>query len=170
MHIDEFKDGGGGQLAAELKVESADHAHYTSSQSRDQMHAANVNTGFLPGTPYSQGEKDWPPFQQYIDESWRWSFGSDFNPNCQTISLPFLASVLVQRVGIDPLATLAAATCNPAQTTPHPSGEVHGVIEKGAVANLNILQGENWENWCLRPGHSPFAATMLEGVMISHNS
>jgi imidazolonepropionase len=170
MHIDEFKDGGGGQLAAELKVQSADHAHYTSSQSRADMHAAKVNTGFLPGTPYSQGEKNWPPFQSYIDESWRWSFASDFNPNCQTLSLPFLASVLVQRAGIDPLATLAAATCNPAQTSPHPSGKPHGVIEKGAVANLNILDGENWESWCLRPGHSPFAATVLEGIMISHNS
>ena len=168
MHIDEFKDGGGGDLAAELKVQSADHAHYTSEEARRKMHNANVNTCFLPGTPYSQGETNWPPFEKYISESWKWSFASDFNPNCQTLSLPFLASVLVQRAGVDPLATLAAATCNPAQTTPHPSGNRHGVIEEGAIANLNILESETWENWCLRPGHSPFAATMLEGNMISH--
>ena len=27
MHIDEFVDGGGGELAAELSVRTADHAH-----------------------------------------------------------------------------------------------------------------------------------------------
>ena len=47
MHIDEFCDGGGGQLAAELKVDTADHAHYTNNESREKMRAAGVNTGFL---------------------------------------------------------------------------------------------------------------------------
>ena len=30
MHIDEFSDGNGGELAAKLKVDTADHSHYTS--------------------------------------------------------------------------------------------------------------------------------------------
>jgi len=33
MHIDEFVDGGGGELASELKVVTADHAHYTNDDS-----------------------------------------------------------------------------------------------------------------------------------------
>ena len=46
MHIDEFADGGGGELAAELKVVTADHAHYTSDETRMKMEASGVNTGF----------------------------------------------------------------------------------------------------------------------------
>lgn len=167
LHIDEFVDGGGGDLAAELSVTTADHAHYTNSDSRELMSKAGVNTGFLPGTPYSMGE-DYPPFQDCLDNNWAWTIASDFNPNCRTLSLPFLGSVLVQRNDISPIASLAACTRNSAETTPHPSGRKHGQICEGAVANLNIVNSPWWEAWCLQPGHSPFEATMLVGEMIYH--
>lgn len=167
LHIDEFEDGGGGQLAAELQVCTADHAHYTNDDARANMNDAGVNCGFLPGTPYSMAA-DYPPFEHCLDNNWLWSFGSDFNPNCRTLSLPFLSSVLVQRNEISPISTLAACTRNSALTTPHPSGLVHGQIVEGGIANLNIVDGPWWEGWCLQPGHSPFAATMLEGELIFH--
>ena len=167
LHIDEFVDGGGGELAAELQVTSADHAHYTNDDARQKMHEAGVNTGFLPGTPYSMGD-NYPPFKHCTDSEWNWSFASDFNPKCRTTSLPFLGSILVQRNGIDPLATLVACTRNSALTTPHPSGLAHGQIIEGGIANMNIIDGEHWEAWCLQPGHSPFKQTILEGELISH--
>ena len=165
LHIDEFEDGGGGQLAAELQVSTADHAHYTNDDARANMNDAGVNCGFLPGTPYSMAA-DYPPFEHCLDNNWVWSIASDFNPNCRTLSLPFISSVLVQRNEISPIATLAACTRNSALTTPHPSGLVHGQIVEGGIANLNIVDGPWWEGWCLQPGHSPFAATMLEGELI----
>lgn len=167
MHIDEFVDGGGGELAADLKVVTADHAHYTNEDSRAQMSEVGVNTGFLPGTPYAMGDS-YPPFANNLENNWVWSFASDFNPNCRTLSLPFLGSVLVQRNDISPIVALAACTRNSALTTPHPSGLVHGQIREGGVANLNIIDGPHWQAWCLQPGHSPFAATMLEGELIFH--
>jgi len=167
IHIDEFVDGGGGELAAELKVASADHAHYTNTDARSAMHESGVNTGFLPGTPYSMGEQ-YPPFAECLDNNWAWSIASDFNPNCRTLSLPFLGSILVQRNEISPIVALAACTRNSALTTPHPSGLVHGQIREGGIANLNIIDGPWWQAWCLQPGHSPFAATMLEGELIFH--
>ena len=96
LHIDEFEDGGGGQLAADLKVTTADHAHYTSDEARAAMNDAEVNCGFLPGTPYSMGA-DYPPFAHCLDNEWAWTIASDFNPNCRTLSLPFISSILVQR-------------------------------------------------------------------------
>tara|TARA_B110001452_G_scaffold237122_1_gene216784 strand:+ start:261 stop:1499 length:1239 start_codon:yes stop_codon:yes gene_type:complete len=167
IHIDEFVDGGGGELAAELEVTSADHAHYTNLDTRRKMQSAGVNTGFLPGTPYSMGE-DYPPFTECLDNEITWSIASDFNPNCHTLSLPFIGSLLVQRNEIPPIIALAACTRNSALTTPHPSGLVHGQIREGAIANLNIVDGPWWQSWCLRPGHSPFAATILEGELIYH--
>ncbi|MGB0487730.1 MAG: imidazolonepropionase [Candidatus Poseidoniaceae archaeon] len=167
LHIDEFVDGGGGDLAAELQVTTADHAHYTSDETRAKMNGSGVNCGFLPGTPYSMGA-EYPPFNHCSENEWVWSIATDFNPNCRTLSLPFIGSVLVQRNEISPITTLAACTRNSAETTPHPSGLKHGQIVEGGVANLNILDSPHWEAWCLQPGHSPFAATMLEGNMIYH--
>ena len=167
IHIDEFEDGGGGDLATELQVQTADHAHYTNDNARIAMSEAGVNTGFLPGTPFAMGS-EYPPFQKCLDNNWVWSIATDFNPNCRTLSLPFIASLLVQRNEISPITTLAACTRNSAETSPHPSGLVHGQITEGGIANLNIVDGPWWEGWCLQPGHSPFAATMLEGELIFH--
>ena len=148
-------------------MSTADHAHYTNDEARAAMHSAGVNTGFLPGTPYSMGE-DYPPFSMCLENEWAWTIASDFNPNCRTLSLPFIGSILVQRNEISPIVALAACTRNSALTTPHPSGLVHGQIKEGGIANLNIIDGPWWESWCLQPGHSPFAATMLEGELIYH--
>ncbi|MBJ64813.1 MAG: imidazolonepropionase [Euryarchaeota archaeon] len=167
LHIDEFTDGGGGSLAADLKVTTADHAHYTNKDAREAMSSAGVMCGFLPGTPYAMGSQ-FPPFKECMENNWAWSIASDFNPNCRTQSLPFIASILVQRNEIPPITALAACTRNSALTTPHPSGLEHGQIVEGGIANLNIVNGPWWEAWCLQPGHSPFVATMIEGEMIYH--
>ena len=167
MHIDEFKDGGGGDLAAELKVTTADHAHYTNQDSRIKMELAGVNTGYLPGTPYAMGSQ-WPNFNDSIEEDFTWSIASDFNPNCKTINMPFLGSLLAQRCSVHPLAALIAASRNPSETSPHPSGKVHGRIQEGAVANFNVLNGPYWEAWCLQPSDTPFASTCLNGKIIHH--
>ena len=167
IHIDEFTNGGGGELAADLKVVTADHSHYTPDETRMRMEAAGVNTGFLPGTPYTMGAA-WPSFNQAITNECRWSIATDFNPNCNILSLPFIGSLLVHRNKVDPLATLVAASRNPSETTPHPTGLTHGRIEVGAVANLNVLNGVQWESWCNQPGTSPFKATMLSGELHYH--
>ena len=146
IHIDEFSDGGGGELAAELEVDTADHAHYTNPRARNMMKSSGVNTGFLPGTPYSMGS-DWPDFNMMIENESPWTIASDFNPNNQILSLPFIGSLLVQRCNVDPLAALVAASRNPSETTPHPSGLQHGRIEVGSAANINILDSEHWESW-----------------------
>ena len=167
MHIDEFKDGGGGELAADLRVDTADHAHYTNSESRHRMKDSGVMTGFLPGTPYAMGSK-WPSFQQALDDGIPWSIATDYNPNCKINSMTFLGSLLVQRCGIHPMNALMAATRNPAETTPHPSGMNHGRIEVGAVANFNVLNSKYWEAWCLQPSESPILSTCLNGNLIHH--
>lgn len=167
IHIDEFTDGDGGKLAAELSVQSADHCHYTSHENRMKMKQSGVNTGFLPGTPFSMGEA-WPSFSEMIDMELPWTIASDFNPNNQILSIPFLGSLLVQRCGIDPLAVLTAATINPSFTTPHPSNMPHGSISVGAAANLNVLESKNWESWALQPGSNPFCQTMLNGHLMKN--
>lgn len=167
MHIDEFVDGGGGDLAADLSADTADHAHHTNLESRHRMKEAGVVTGFLPGTPYAMGAQ-WPDFKQVTENDIPWSIATDFNPNCKTNSMPFLGSLLVQRCGVHPLNALIGATRNPAETTPHPTGQTHGRIEVGAVANFNVLDSPYWEAWCLQPSESPIRATCLRGELINH--
>lgn len=167
MHVDEFSDGGGGALAAELAVDTADHAYHTPLDVRLRMEEAGVMTGFLPGTPYSMGDA-WPSMGRIEEKGITYSLATDFNPNCRTLSLPFMCSLMVQRCGVHPLNALRAVTVNSARTTPHPSGLVHGQIVEGGVANLNVIDGPHWEAFALRPTGSPFSATVLNGQFITH--
>ena len=165
MHIDEFKDGGGGDLAAELKVRTADHAHHTSMETRHKMHDAGVITGFLPGTPYSNGD-DWPNFREVQDDGIAFTMATDFNPNCYINSIPFIGSLAVQRNGMSPFDALACVTREAAKSTPRPDNLDHGVIKRGAIANFNILKSKHWESWCMSPSSSPVHSVVLEGQYI----
>ncbi len=167
MHIDEFADGGGGSLAAELGVTTADHAYHTPLSSRLEMRDANVLTGFLPGTPYAMGDP-WPDMTLVGEHEIPFTLATDFNPNCRTLSLPFMCSLLVQRCNLHPIEALKAVTVTAAKSTPHPSGHRHGQLMAGAVANLNIVDGPHWEAVALRPTGSPFKATVLNGQFIAH--
>lgn len=167
MHVDEFVDGGGGELACSLGVDTADHAYHTPNDVRLSMKQAGVNTGFLPGTPYAMGDS-WPDMEWVIEHQLPFTLATDFNPNCQTLSLPFMCSLMVQRCNVHPLKAIEAVTASAAKTTPHPSGLAHGVIAEGAVANFNIVDGPHWEAMCLRPSGSPFSGTVLGGNFITH--
>ena len=165
MHIDEFSNGGGGELASDLKVVTADHAHHTPLDMRIEMMENGVMTGFLPGTPYSNGE-DWPDFNEASDHNIDYTIATDFNPNCHINNLPFIGSLLVQRNNVDPYSALVSVTRNAAKTTPRSDGLVHGKIEVGAVANFNILKSQHWESWCMTPGSSPIHSVCLEGNLV----
>lgn len=167
MHIDEFSNGGGGDLAAELKVDTADHSYHTPMDTRLEMQQAGVITGFLPGTPYAMGDA-WPSMNAMVEHGIDFTLATDFNPNCQTLSLPFMGSLMVQRCGMNPLDALFAVTAQAARSTPHPSGNLHGRLSVGAVANFNVLDSPHWESWALQPSHTPFHSTVLEGEVLIH--
>lgn len=168
LHIDEFKDGGGANLAAIKGVDTADHALFSNDEGRSEMAKSNVIQGFLPGAPYTMGLSKWPPIKHCIDNNQPWTIATDFNPNCRILSMPSIASMCVQNLGINPLAILCAATRNAGLSVLHRTEKPHGIIKKGYVANLNIVNGENWEGWCLQQGSSPFKATILEGDTVIH--
>ena len=167
MHIDEFTDGGGGELAAELNVMTADHAHHTPMDARIAMKDAGVITGFLPGTPYFNGDQ-WPDFNAVQEMDIPFSMATDFNPNCYTNSIPFIGSLAVLRNGMSPYDALYCVTRHAALSTPRSDGIEHGVIKKGAIANFNILKSRHWESWCMTPSSSPVHSTCLEGQYVEY--
>jgi len=160
LHVDEFTDGGGLELAAELGVVTADHAIHSSDDARAAAADAGTLQGFLPGTPYVMGSDAWPPIQQCIDEEWPWTIATDFNPNCQSLSIPMAGSLVTHRLKIDPIASLAAVTRNAACGLNNQT-QIQGVIAVGAKANFIELKSTMIESWCQSPGHSPIENTWI---------
>ena len=164
LHIDEFVDGGGASLAADLGVVTADHALKSTPSGRQAMADAGVITGYLPGTPHLMNLA----MPSISSTPGTFTVASDFNPNCPTLSLPFSASLAVHHAGLTPAAALAAVTTSAALSVPRSDGLVHGELSVGAAGSLNVLDGATWESWCLSPGHDPFSMTVVDGIPTLH--
>ena len=85
-----------------------------------------------------------------IEEGWKWSLATDFNPNCRSLSIPFVGSLAVHRMRIPPIAALIAVTTNAASTLNVEQGV--GKLVEGGVADLNILRTKSADGWCQMPG------------------
>jgi imidazolonepropionase len=168
LHVDEFVDSGGLELAAELGSVSGDHVACSNEDSRIAAAESGTVQTFLPGTPYVLGKELDLPISKCIDEDWPFSIATDFNPNCPITSLPFIGSLLSHRMGIDPIVSLAASTRNPASTM-FPVDDVRGVIAEGRNADLNILWSSSADSWCQTPGTSPVSMTMIDGIIVNRN-
>ena len=116
LHVDEFVDSGGLELATELESVSGDHVGYSSDNARSTASEAGTMQTFLIGTPYVLNKNLNFPIRKCIDEGWKFSVATDFNPNCPIISLPLIGSILSHRMSLDPLESLIAVTRNPAST------------------------------------------------------
>jgi imidazolonepropionase len=169
LHVDEFVDSGGLQLAAELGSVSADHVACSNDDARISASESGTVQTFLPGTPYVLGKNLDLPILKCIEEDWPFSLATDFNPNCPITSLPLVGSMASHRMGVDPIATLAAVTRNPATTMFQESDETRGVISEGSIADMNVLWSTSADSWCQTPGTSPVKITFKDGVIVNSN-
>ena len=169
IHADEFVDSGGLDIAVELGSISADHVAKSDDDSRARAHESGVMQTFLPGTQYVLGMDEFPPMKKCVENSWAFSIASDFNPNCNTISMPFVGSLATHRCGIDPITALAASTRNPSTTLKNNENINFGVISENNSASFNILHSKKVESWCQSPGMNPISKTVADGIIVKHN-
>ena len=169
IHADEFVDSGGLGIAAELGSISADHVAKSDDESRARANDNGVMQTFLPGTQYVLGMDEFPPMKKCVENSWAFSIASDFNPNCNTISMPFVGSLATHRCGIDPITALAASTRNPSTTLVKNEKNNFGVIAENNSASFNILHTKKVESWCQSPGMNPIFKTLANGIIVNHN-
>tara|TARA_Y100001968_G_scaffold253294_1_gene238934 strand:+ start:4194 stop:5462 length:1269 start_codon:yes stop_codon:yes gene_type:complete len=168
LHVDEFVDGGGLQLATELGAISGDHVGHSSEAARQSASESGVMQTFLPGTPYILGNELKSPLRQSIENNWPFSLATDFNPNCRTLSIPFVGSLATHRLGLSPMEALVAVTRNPATTLLNSTpGQVTGSIREGGPADLLLLDSQYIDAWCQMPGDNPIYKTIKSGEVVN---
>lgn len=165
LHVDEFVDSDGLSLAADLGSVSADHVAHSNHEARNLASKSGTMQTFLPGTPYVMGTKEYPPIADCIENRWAFSLASDFNPNCNSLSIPFVGSLAAHRCDIDPISALSAVTRNPSTTLGYGGSNPVGTLSNGSHANLNILISETVDLWCQTPGMNPISATVVRGIL-----
>jgi imidazolonepropionase len=166
LHVDEFVDSGGLTMAVDLGSISADHVAKSNDEARAIANESGVMQTFLPGTQYVMGMDEFPPIKNCLDNSWAFSIASDFNPNCNSMSMPFVGSIATHRCGIDPISALAASTRNPSITMSDGKNAGLGIISENCPASFNILNSKKVESWCQSPGMNPLSLTIVNGIIV----
>ena len=126
IHADEFGDTGGGKLAAELRVTSADHLAGSTLETIEALRDSGVIGVLLPGTPFAILSDHFAPARKMIANNLPIALATDCNPNCYTESMQLIQQLAVFRMKMTPAEALIASTINAAFAI--------GKIDRGSIA------------------------------------
>ena len=114
IHADEFGDTGGGRLAANLGVISADHLAGSTTETITALRESGTIGVLLPGTPFAILSDHFAPARKMIANNLPIALATDCNPNCYTESMQLIQQLAVFRMNMTPAEALVASTINSA--------------------------------------------------------
>lgn len=125
MHVGQFMDVGGAELAASLDAASADHLEHISQAGIDALAAGRVAAVLLPAASFTLAQPP-PPVSALRAAGISIVVASDSNPGtAPTESLPLAMAFAVRHYGLSPEEALLAATRNAA--------EALGLMDRGVL-------------------------------------
>lgn len=142
LHVDQFKDSRGGELAAELGAISADHLDYVSDKGIVELKRAGVVAVVLPGATFFTGGKHHAPARKMVDQGVRVAIATDYNPGTNPcLNLLLTAMIAVSQMGLTLDEAWKAITMNAASALGIESE--CGSISVGKKADLVIFDAED---------------------------
>jgi len=160
LHVDQFSDGGGGKLAAELGALSASHLDYTDEAGMKAMASAGVVGVALPGASFFTGGGRYPDARKMIDSGVIVAISTDYNPGTTPSLDPLMnASIAVTQMGMSCDEALLGITKYGALALGLTD---RGVIEIGNRADLAIFDAPDEHYLLYRYGEN-----YLSGITIA---
>jgi imidazolonepropionase len=166
LHVGQFADIGGPELAAELGAASVDHVEHISAAGIATLARAGVAAVLLPVASFTLAQPP-PPVTALRDAGVLLVVASDANPGtAPTESLPLALALAVRAYGLSPDEALLAATRNAALSLGLPD---RGVLREGARADVVVwdLPHEHAivQPWGLRKTHT----VLVGGVEVTRS-
>ena len=168
LHADELDTFGGAELAAELEATSADHLLQVSEKGMKRMKQAGVIPVLLPGTAFTLGVK-YAPARRMIELGLPIALASDFNPGtCLIYSMLIIIGLAVMKMNLSVEEAIVAATLNAASALE--LSEEIGSLENGKVADLILLDLDNYRQIPYFFGHNPVRMVIKAGKIVYESS
>ena len=137
MHADEFYDSGAANLAADLKVASADHLMEINCKGIEALASSGVVGTLLPGTTFFLGKKKYAPYKNLKKNGVHVAIATDYNPgSCSIQSMPFIIMLSCIYLHMNILEAIKSSTYIAAKSLMM-ENEI-GSIEKGKKADVLV--------------------------------
>ncbi len=143
LHVDQLSNSKGAELAAELRVASADHLEKVSAEGIVALKAARVQPVLLPASVFSLGHTDYAPARAMLDAGLAVVVATDFNPGTAPAPSMLLSlSLACTQMKMLPAEAVTAATINAAYSLNR--GHEIGSLEPGKRADFVIHETRDW--------------------------
>ena len=163
IHADEFGDTGGGRLASELGVMSADHLAGSTTETITALRESGTIGVLLPGTPFAILSDHFAPARKMIANNLPLALATDCNPNCYTESMQLVQQLAVFRMNMTPAEALVASTINSAFAIGKTD---RGCIAKGWRADLIICDIPDYRHLTYHFGKNHVDSVIIGGRII----
>jgi imidazolonepropionase len=165
LHVGQFADVGGAELAARLGVSSADHLEHVGRPDLEALAAAGTRAVLLPVASFTLGQTP-PPIAELRRAGVKMVVASDANPGtAPTESLPLAIALAVRSYGLTPDEALLGATSEAAHALG--LGDRVGAIAPGFEADLVVWDLPH-EHAIVEPwGTSKVRLTMRAGQVLT---
>ena len=163
LHVGQFADIGGAELAAELGAASVDHVEHISPTGIEALARAGVAAVLLPVASFTLAQPP-PPVAALRDAGVSLVVASDANPGtAPTESLPLALALAVRSYGMTPDEALLAVTRHAAASLRLSD---RGVLREGARADLVVWDLPH-EHAIVQPwGVSKTRTVLVDGVLV----
>jgi imidazolonepropionase len=164
VHADQFRDGGGAQLAVDVGAISAEHLDATGPRGIAAIAKAGVIPVLLPGCCLFLGLER-PNARAMIEAGCAVALATDFNPGSSpTENLHLIASLGCTLLGMTPEEAIVAITRNAAAAAGL-EGD-HGRIARGRRADLLVLDAPSYEHLPYRLGTNLTHMVVVGGKIV----
>jgi len=165
LHADEFTDGGGAALAAQLDAASADHLMHVSEKGIAALAKSDTVANLLPATSFFLMSQRYAPARALIEAGAIVALSTDCNPgSSMTESMSMVMQLATLRMKMTVEESLTAATLNGA----HALRMAHeiGSIEEGKRADIVFIDAPNYLHLVYHFGVNLVRAVMRDGQFI----
>jgi imidazolonepropionase len=162
LHADQLSDGGGAELAAELKALSADHLEHISERGIAAMAAAGVVAVSLPIASLYLGQPPMPA-RRLIEAGVAVAVATDFNPgSAPSYHLPLALTLACLLQRMSPAEALKGATIYAARAIG--KHDRVGSLEPGKAADFAIIDAPDLNQWIYHFRPNACVTTVIEGT------
>jgi imidazolonepropionase len=160
LHVGQFSDIGGAQLAAEFAAASADHLEHVSDEGLRAMASAGVVAMLLPGAAFTLGQS-MPDARRMRAAGVEVALATDCNPGTSYVeNLPLMAAFAVRQMGLSTAEAWWAVTRASARSLDW-SG---GMLCVGGPADACVLDVPSWRALPYAVGSVRAKAVVSRGI------